>query len=100
MMKFWLIEDIWNSRFVAYASLAVYVIMSLFLVIFGFYMLTYTLFLVSFLFLVPNLEHLKFLDKINMGPRTQKLLFIFFVALFLRCILLFQDQVLPYHIKA
>jgi hypothetical protein len=71
-----------------------YIIMVCFLVIFGFYMVSYTLFLISFLLLVPNLEHLDFLKAVNLRPRTQKLLFIFFAALFLRYLLLFQDQVI------
>lgn len=93
-MKFKLDIDALNSPLIAKISLAVYAAMFVFLVVFGFYIITYTLFLIAFLLLFLNFSNLKLFRSIEAKPFNQKILLIFFVALILRFLLLAQDQVI------
>lgn len=81
------------------AAIAVYIAMLLFSVLLGYYVLTYAIFLISFLFLVLNFPKLRFFKSIEAKPLIQKVLFILFIALTLRFILLAQEQIITRDIE-
>jgi hypothetical protein len=67
--------------------------MLFFTVIFYFYILTYILFFLTFIVLVFNLSNIKYLNPLITSPRIQQLYYIFIIALILRLLFLFQDDI-------
>jgi len=74
--------------------LGIYLSSLILIVILGFYMLFYGLALVSFLFLAPHLQHTQFFKKIKNLPLPYLLLFIYLLALGLRGMMLWQNQII------
>ena len=91
-------QDNWrglvDAPVIAKAAFLVYIAMLIFIVGIGYYIIPYVIFLIAFLIIIPNLSHLKFFKKLEQKPLYIKLVFIFLIALFLRLVLLFQEQVI------
>jgi len=93
-MRFMITKWLGDSLLIGRIAVAVYISMLIFIIGYGYYVVPYVLFLISFLFIVVNLSKLKFFKLLEQRPLIQKLLLVFLIALLLRFLLLFQDQVI------
>jgi hypothetical protein len=66
----------------------------IFTAVVGFYVVTYFLFIIVFLFIASSLGGFRIIGKMVSLPRWQQLILVFSIALALRCILLVQSQVI------
>jgi hypothetical protein len=87
-------SKVWNSPIIAKIAIIIYLAMLMFIIVFGYYILTYIIFLISFIFIVLNFSNIKLFHWFNQRPLTQKIIFIFSIALLLRFLLLIQDQII------
>lgn len=98
-MKYMFLKGAGNSALVARIAVLVYVAMLIYLAGIGYYLVPYIIFLLAFLIIVMNYSNLKIFQALRQNPLTQNLLFVFLLALLLRFMLLFQDQVITRDIE-
>ena len=98
-MKLFLNREAWSSPVITRVAILIYFAMLIFIVGFGYYVIPYVIFLIAFLFIALNSSNLKLFEKIQSQPLVQKIFLIFFIALFLRFILLFQEQIITRDIE-
>ncbi|WP_455392345.1 glycosyltransferase 87 family protein, partial [[Eubacterium] cellulosolvens] len=88
-----------NITLMARLTVLIYVAMLIYIAGIGYYLIPYIIFLFTFLVLILNFSNLRFFKFISPNPLVQKVVLIFIVALVLRFILLFQEQVITRDIE-
>ena len=91
-MKLLINKEFFQTRLFARLALLSYIILLALTVIFGFYILFFVLFTISFIFLVLNFSHFEFFKTAANSSKLQQLYYIFVIALILRMLMLFQDD--------
>ena len=93
------LKELWNSELILRVAILVYIALLIFTLSFGYYVLPYILFLVTFLLIYFNLSRIRLLKKIQSYPLVYKISLLFLIAVLLRFFLLAQDQVITKDIE-
>jgi hypothetical protein len=80
-----------TSQFARFTLISYLILLAL-TVIFGFYIIFFILFTISFIFLFLNFSHFEFFKTTAGAKRVQQLYYIFVIALILRMLMLFHDD--------
>ncbi len=92
-------KGVWTLEVIIWLAILIYIVLLIFSIGFGYYVLPYALFLIIFLFIYINFSKIKFLQKIISFPLHYKILLLFLIAVLLRFLFLYQDQLITRDIE-